>query len=138
MLSSSECKSKEEHKAEWKGRRVKGEDEVFARDKPGTQVWATLNPLRILLLTMEKRNYEPKRFGGVAQLGEHLPCKQGVMGSNPIISTSPKVGQPNIGEASANSFPYPTMGCSVVKLLYPPARSSGKTGKRETFSVYVH
>ena len=26
--------------------------------------------------------------GGVAQLGEHLPCKQGVMGSNPIISTS--------------------------------------------------
>ena len=26
--------------------------------------------------------------GGVAQLGEHLPCKQGVMGSIPIISTS--------------------------------------------------
>ena len=26
--------------------------------------------------------------GGVAQLGEHLPCKQGVMGSNPIISTN--------------------------------------------------
>ena len=29
------------------------------------------------------------RHGGVAQLGEHLPCKQGVMGSNPIISTKP-------------------------------------------------
>ena len=28
-----------------------------------------------------------KPYGGVAQLGEHLPCKQGVMGSNPIIST---------------------------------------------------
>ena len=27
------------------------------------------------------------QHGGVAQLGEHLPCKQGVMGSNPIIST---------------------------------------------------
>ena len=27
------------------------------------------------------------QIGGVAQLGEHLPCKQGVMGSNPIIST---------------------------------------------------
>ena len=27
------------------------------------------------------------KYGGVAQLGEHLPCKQGVMGSNPIIST---------------------------------------------------
>ena len=25
--------------------------------------------------------------GGVAQLGEHLPCKQGVVGSNPFIST---------------------------------------------------
>ena len=27
------------------------------------------------------------QHGGVAQLGEHLPCKQGVMGSNPIISS---------------------------------------------------
>ena len=27
-----------------------------------------------------------KDFGGVAQLGEHLPCKQGVRGSNPLIS----------------------------------------------------
>ena len=27
------------------------------------------------------------KHGGVAQLGEHLPCKQGVMGSIPIIST---------------------------------------------------
>ena len=26
-------------------------------------------------------------FGGVAQLGEHLPCKQGVKGSIPFIST---------------------------------------------------
>ena len=25
-------------------------------------------------------------YGGVAQLGEHLPCKQGVVGSNPFIS----------------------------------------------------
>ena len=27
-------------------------------------------------------------YGGVAQLGEHLPCKQGVRGSNPLISTT--------------------------------------------------
>ncbi len=26
-------------------------------------------------------------FGGVAQLGEHLLCKQGVIGSNPFTST---------------------------------------------------
>ena len=29
----------------------------------------------------------PEMPGGVAQLGEHLLCKQGVMGSSPIIST---------------------------------------------------
>ena len=28
-----------------------------------------------------------KPFGGVAQLGEHLPCKQGVKSSNLFIST---------------------------------------------------
>ena len=27
-------------------------------------------------------------YGGIAQLGEHLPCKQGVMSSNLIISTT--------------------------------------------------
>ena len=26
------------------------------------------------------------QYGGVAQLGEHLPCKQGVSGSIPLIS----------------------------------------------------
>ena len=35
--------------------------------------------------------------GGVAQLGEHLPCKQGVMGSIPIISTSRQCRHPIIG-----------------------------------------
>ena len=38
--------------------------------------------------------------GGVAQLGEHLPCKQGVMGSNPIISTSRKYRHPRSGKYS--------------------------------------
>ena len=33
------------------------------------------------------RDSKQTQYGGVAQLGEHLPCKQGVMGSNPIIST---------------------------------------------------
>ncbi len=39
----------------------------------------------LLDLVIEKE--QTRRHGGVAQLGEHLPCKQGVMGSNPIIST---------------------------------------------------
>ena len=37
---------------------------------------------------LEKANDPEVKNGGVAQLGEHLPCKQGVMGSNPIISTT--------------------------------------------------
>ena len=34
---------------------------------------------------------EIQPYGGVAQLGEHLPCKQGVKGSNPFISTTPNI-----------------------------------------------
>ena len=30
----------------------------------------------------------PDFFGGIAQLGEHLPCKQGVSGSIPLTSTN--------------------------------------------------
>ena len=41
-----------------------------------------------ILRDLFKRNGKDLKYGGVAQLGEHLPCKQGVMGSNPIISTS--------------------------------------------------
>ena len=31
---------------------------------------------------------KPDFFGGIAQLGEHLPCKQGVSGSIPLTSTT--------------------------------------------------
>ena len=34
-----------------------------------------------------QRNPIVERHGGIAQLGEHLLCKQGVKGSNPFIST---------------------------------------------------
>ena len=33
-------------------------------------------------------NSSPENRGGVAQLGEHLLCKQGVIGSIPFTSTS--------------------------------------------------
>ena len=39
------------------------------------------------LLRKDEKRRKLQPYGGVAQLGEHLPCKQGVMGSNPIIST---------------------------------------------------
>ena len=32
-------------------------------------------------------------YGGVAQLGEHLPCKQGVKSSNLSISTGRELGE---------------------------------------------
>ena len=35
----------------------------------------------------KKRGGKTETPGGVAQLGEHLPCKQGVRGSIPLIST---------------------------------------------------
>ena len=46
------------------------------------------SPLGPTSAKAQKTGEETTTFGGVAQLGEHLPCKQGVMGSNPIISTS--------------------------------------------------
>ena len=42
--------------------------------------------------------------GGVAQLGEHLPCKQGVMGSNPIISTMRGNSQESSGKHHINGL----------------------------------
>ncbi len=45
----------------------------------------TSGALSSALFNLEGTNY--RRFGGIAQLGEHLLCKQGVSGSNPLIST---------------------------------------------------
>ena len=45
---------------------------------------------------MEERN------GGLAQLGERLPCKQEVSGSIPLISTKEAKGDP--GKAQRSGF----------------------------------
>ena len=39
-----------------------------------------------MLETAWEDRWMPDLYGGVAQLGEHLPCKQGVMSSNLTIS----------------------------------------------------
>ena len=39
-----------------------------------------------MLETAWESRWVPDYFGGVAQLGEHLPCKQGVKSSNLSIS----------------------------------------------------
>ena len=40
-----------------------------------------------ILETIWESRWVPDLYGGVAQLGEHLPCKQGVKSSNLSIST---------------------------------------------------
>ena len=42
---------------------------------------------RCLIFEVRKDQEGSKRYGGIAQLGEHLLCKQGVSGSIPLIST---------------------------------------------------
>ena len=39
-------------------------------------------------MEIRENNKELNACGGVAQLVEHLPCKQGVNGSTPFISTT--------------------------------------------------
>ena len=71
-----------------------GDHEIFSRGSRSRMDESVLSEasMELLLFNFQgsgmifgKRN-KPGN-GGVAQLGEHLPCKQGVMGSNPIIST---------------------------------------------------
>ena len=40
-----------------------------------------------MLVTVWESRWLPDFYGGVAQLGEHLPCKQGVESSNLFVST---------------------------------------------------
>ena len=39
------------------------------------------------LFNIQYSLFTTTRYGGIAQLGEHLLCKQGVSGSIPLIST---------------------------------------------------
>jgi hypothetical protein len=55
------------------------------------------------------KSCNPDQRGGIAQLGEHLPCKQGVVGSNPSTSTifldSSAVEHPAVNRRVAGSNP---------------------------------
>ena len=60
----------------------------------GEQVAAGIKKIELSWLVREKKSTaqavmakDMATNGGVAQLGEHLPCKQGVMSSNLTIST---------------------------------------------------
>ena len=51
-----------------------------------------LNPE--LILNRSASKVQMRENGDVAQLGEHLLCTQGVVGSSPIISTKTSSGNP--------------------------------------------
>ena len=64
---------------------------LFNFEGPG----GTSNKGSIALLFGWRRVSKLLKYGGVAQLGEHLLCKQGVIGSNPFISTKGPGQRPN-------------------------------------------
>ena len=51
------------------------------------QYCSILKAMRMDLQGIRAAYRNAERHGGIAQLGEHLLCKQGVKGSNPFIST---------------------------------------------------
>ena len=64
--------------------------DVYKENEIGERVFAYSNGKisYCSILSDRKAIIQSKNtYGGVAQLGEHLPCKQGVKGSNPFIST---------------------------------------------------
>ena len=42
----------------------------------------------ILLFSILAKPLESAMYGSIAQLGEHLPYKQGVTGSSPVVPTN--------------------------------------------------
>ena len=54
---------------------------------PNTMVKTLAAENTILETVWEDRWLPDYQYGGIAQLGEHLPCKQGVTSSNLVIST---------------------------------------------------
>ena len=59
-----------------------GKAEPYPRSDKGLEIVSLFN-----LEGMSSKHAERAKYGGLAQLGERLPCKQEVSGSIPLIST---------------------------------------------------
>ena len=57
-------------------------------EQVGARTFKCFTHLKLLLPQKGHNSSGVTTDGGVAQLGEHLPCKQGVMSSNLTISIS--------------------------------------------------
>ena len=65
----------------------------------------------------------PTHAGAVAQLGEHLLCKQGVVGSIPSSSTNARHGHPTVPAAPESrgkrrSRPLPLVSQKFYRLFF--------------------
>ena len=56
--------------------------------------------------------------GGIAQLGEHLLCKQGVVGSIPSASTNPQREAFDDERFSLAIEPVRAVGCKTYRLSF--------------------
>ena len=71
-------------------------DHLLSKETAEEQGKEKRSKLHCLILKVHKRNFkreeaailETRKDGGVAQLGEHLPCTQGVRSSILLISTT--------------------------------------------------
>ena len=63
-------------------------------------------------------------------MGEHLPCKQGVMGSNPIISTTRQCREPNSAFAQYRSGVRSTTVKLSAKRFTASSEAKAKTDTR--------
>jgi hypothetical protein len=71
-----------------------------------------------------RRSNKRRLFGGVAQLGERLLCKQEVIGSIPFTSTTDRLAQPIVSRAPAALL-------SLSKGAPRKREASGSTGSGE-------
>ena len=67
-------------------------------------------------------------FGALAQLGEHLLCKQGVIGSIPIGSTIPAIGAICAWRLSGGKRRTAAQILQMMKTPYPACNRVGKVG----------
>ena len=78
----------------------------------------------------------PPYHGGVAQLGEHLPCKQGVSGSIPLISTIFCKLLKQFPKNAGDPVPFGTEFSNGREALPPSKLSSADCRAKEVFSFF--
>ena len=67
-----------------------------------------------VLFNIPKSALRNDLHGGLAQLGEHLLCKQGVNGSIPLASTNKHQGMVSVGGSRKCKNPYPSRWALIL------------------------